>query len=362
MIVASTQQSVPTARLAMKTTAAILIETGKPLELAELEIPPMRPGQVLVEIAHSGVCHTQLLEAQGHRGPDPFLPHCLGHEASGIVLEIGADVTRCKAGDRVILSWMKARGRDVPGTKYLWKNRVVNAGGVTTFQRHAVVSENRLTPAPVELDSRGAALLGCAFATGFGAAVHTAGVQRGETVAVLGAGGVGLCAVAGAVNAGAVVIIAIDVRADRLEAARVLGATHVVNAAEGDVLAQVKAIIPGGVDAAIEATGRPEVMRQALAMVRPRGGRAVVVGNARFGESLEIDPRELNQGKRLLGSWGGDNEPDVDFPAYAQLLASGQINLAPLHSPPYRLEDANQALQDLESGRIIRPLIDMRLA
>jgi S-(hydroxymethyl)glutathione dehydrogenase/alcohol dehydrogenase len=346
----------------MKTTAAILVETGKPLEVADVEIPPLKAGQVLVEIAHSGVCHTQLLEARGHRGPDPFLPHCLGHEASGVVLEIGADVTRCKPGDRVILSWMKSRGRDVLGTTYSWNGRKVNAGGITTFQRHAVVSENRLTAAPADLDPRDAALLGCAFATGFGAAIHTAGIERGETVAVLGAGGVGLCAIAGAANAGAAVIIAIDVRPDRLQAAQALGATEIVNATNDDVQAQVKAIVPGGLDAAIEATGRPAVMQQALAMVRPRGGRAVIVGNARFGESLAIDPRELNQGKRLLGSWGGDNDPDVDFPAYARLLANGKIKLAPLYSPPYRLEDVNQALDDLESGRVIRPLIDMRLA
>jgi S-(hydroxymethyl)glutathione dehydrogenase/alcohol dehydrogenase len=239
---------------------------------------------------------------------------------------------------------------------------LVNAGGVTTFQRHAVVSENRLTAAPPELDSRDAALLGCAFATGFGAAVHTAGVEQGEAVAVLGAGGVGLCAVAGARQRGAAVVVAIDLRPDRLEAARALGATHVVNAAEGDILDQVKAIARGGVDSAIEATGRPDVMRQALAMVRPRGGRAVVVGNARFGELLQIDPRELNQGKRLLGSWGGDNDPDRDFPEYARLITRGEVNLAALYSAPYRLEDVNQALDDLESGRVIRPLIDMRLA
>jgi S-(hydroxymethyl)glutathione dehydrogenase/alcohol dehydrogenase len=345
----------------MKTTAAILVETGKPLELAELDVPPLRPGQVLVEITHSGVCHTQLLETRGHRGPDPFVPHCLGHEATGSVLEIGEGVSRCKSGDQVILSWMKARGHDVPGAIYDWNGRAVNAGGVTTFQRHAVVSENRATKAPAELNPYDAALLGCAFATGYGAVVHTGGIMPHESVAVLGAGGVGLCAIAGAVHRGAELIIAIDVRPDRLAAARGLGATHLVNASEGDVLNRVKEIVPRGVDAAIEATGRPAVMRQALAMVRPRGGRAVIAGNARFGESLEIDPRELNQGKRLLGSWGGDNDPDADFPEYARLLAGERIDLAPLRSSPYRLQDVNQALDDLESSRVIRPLIEMRL-
>ncbi len=129
----------------MKTTAAILVETGKPLELAELDIPALKPGQVLVEIAFSGVCHTQLSEVRGHRGQDNFLPHCLGHEASGTVRELGAGVTKVADGDRVVLSWIKGSGANVPGTVYGWDGRKVNAGGVTTFMRHAVISENRLT-------------------------------------------------------------------------------------------------------------------------------------------------------------------------------------------------------------------------
>src|SRR5689334_7344608 len=130
----------------MKTHAAILVELGRPLEMVDLEIPPLAPGQVLVQIACSGVCHTQLLEARGHRGPDRFLPHCLGHEASGIVRDVGAGVTRVRGEDRVVLSWIKSLGADVPGAKYLWEGRTVNAGAITTFSEFAVVSENRLTP------------------------------------------------------------------------------------------------------------------------------------------------------------------------------------------------------------------------
>lgn len=345
----------------MQTTAAVLVETGRPLELAELATPELRPGQVLVEIAFSGVCHTQLLECRGHRGDDPYLPHCLGHEASGTVIEAGSDVSRCRPGDPVILSWIKAGGIDVPGTTYDWNGRVVNSGGVTTFGRHAVVSENRVTPVPAGFDLRDAALVGCAVATGAGAVFNTAAVQPGERVAVFGIGGVGLCAVMAAKAAHAETVIAVDVNGKRLEAALQSGATTAINASTDDPVAAIRDLHPDGVDAAIEASGRVAVMRQALQSVRPRGGRAVIVGNARHGETLSLDPREFNQGKRLLGTWGGDTDPDRDFPRYCELIDNGAFDLTLLRAAVYPLTEINTAIDDLEAGRVLRPLVDMGL-
>lgn len=348
----------------MKTTAAVLVETGKPLVLADLEIPPLKPGQVLVEVAYSGVCHTQLLECRGDRGPDPYLPHCLGHEGSGIVCEIGPGVTRCRPDDPVILSWIKASGTDVPGAVYDWNGRTVNAGGVTTFARHTVVSENRVTVIPTDFDLnlRAAALLGCAVPTGVGAVFNTAGVRPGQSVAIFGTGGIGLFSVAAAALSGAYPILAVDISQARLDSAYDMGATHCIDASAKNPLDAIRQVSPGGIDVAIEASGRPEVMRQALSAVRSQGGTAVVVGNAPFGEHIELDPRELNQGKRLLGTWGGDNLPDRDFPRYCRLIDAGCFQVYPLlTSPPYRLEDVNQAMADLETRQVARPLIDMHL-
>ncbi|MEX2285948.1 MAG: zinc-binding dehydrogenase [Planctomycetaceae bacterium] len=345
----------------MKTTAAVLVETGKPLELAELEIPALEPGQVLVEIAYSGVCHTQLLECRGHRGVDPYLPHCLGHEGSGIVCDAGAAVTKCRPGDRVILSWIKGSGANVPGTVYRWKGQNVNAGGVTTFSRHAVVSENRLTTILPTFDLRAAAFVGCAVPTGVGSVFNTANVREGNTVAIFGTGGIGLCAVAAAAVRRAAVIIAVDVNADRLAVATLMGATHTIDATMSDPVARIRELCPAGVDFAIEASGRPQVMIQALESVRSQGGTAVVIGNARTGERIELDPALLNQGKRLMGTWGGDNDPDRDFPSYCELITAGRLPLDPLMSPPYSLADVNRALDDLEQRKVARPLIDMTL-
>src|SRR5260370_41835065 len=134
----------------MKTEAALLVQTGTPLVVAQIEIPALKPGQALVEIAYSGACGTQVMEWRGDKGEDKWVPHCLGHEGTGVVVESGSAVTKVKADDKVVLSWIKGSGIEAGGTVYDWDGRKVNAGGVTTFQRHAVVSENRLTRLPAD--------------------------------------------------------------------------------------------------------------------------------------------------------------------------------------------------------------------
>ncbi len=345
----------------MKTTAAILVETGKPLVLAELEIPALKPGQALVEIAYSGACHTQVLEARGYRGVDRFVPHCLGHEAAGIVLETGPGVAKLKAGDRVAASWIKGPGADVPGTVYSWQGKTVNAGAVTTFQRHAVVSENRLTMLPAEFALRDAVVLGCAIPTGFGAVINVAAPKPGESIVIFGAGGIGLCAIAAASLSGCYPVVAVDTQPGKLTEAKHFGATHIVEAGD-DLLETLRKIAPAGFDAAIEATGRPAVMATALEAVRNQGGRAVVIGNAHHGEMLQLAPLQFNLGKRLLGTWGGDSVPERDYPRYLALIAAGKFPVDRFLSAPYPLSDAARALDDIEGGRVLRPLIDMSLA
>ena len=344
----------------MKTEAALLVQTGKPLVLAEIEIPALKPGQVLVEIAYSGACGTQVMEWRGDKGEDKWVPHCLGHEGTGTVIETGGAVTKVKAGDKVVLSWIKGSGIEAGGAVYDWDGKKVNAGGVTTFQRHAVVSENRLTHLPAGLPMDVAVLLGCAAPTGMGAVYNVLKVQPGDAVAVFGTGGIGLNALMAASLAGAMPVISIDPNPTRRALAQVYGATHVIDAA-GDVLAEIKKIVPQGVDLAVESSGIPAVMEQAVNATRQQGGRAVVIGNARHGAVLPLNPGVFNQGKSLLGTWGGDSAPDRVYGRYGRLLAAGRFPVRDLLSKPYRLADADQALQDLAAGRVGRPLIDMSL-
>lgn len=345
----------------MRTLAAILVETGKPLVVDEIEIPVLKPGQVLVKIAFSGICHTQILECRGYRGEDKYLPHCLGHEGSGIVDEVGAGVTKVKKGDKVILSWIKGTGADVLGTTYNWGDKTVNSGAITTFSRYSIISENRFTVVTDDIPLDELALLGCAIPTGSGMVFNTAKPMPGQSIAIFGVGGVGLCSVAASYSSGCVPIIAVDINNEKLEIAKKMGATHCVNSKDKDVFKQISSICPGGLDFAIESSGRPNVMLQAIQSIRKQGGTVVIAGNARYGEKLELDPGQFNQGKRLLGTWGGDNCPDHDYPRYCRLVSSGKLNLKPLLSKPYSLHQINEAIDDLEAGKVIRPLIDMSL-
>jgi S-(hydroxymethyl)glutathione dehydrogenase/alcohol dehydrogenase len=346
----------------MKTEAALLVQTGQPLVIAEIEVPALKAGQVLVEIVYSGACGTQLMEWRGDKGEDKWVPHCLGHEGTGTVVDSGSGVSKVKAGDKVVLSWIKGTGIEAGGTVYAWGDKKVNAGGVTTFQRHAVVSENRLTLLPAGLPMDVAVLLGCAAPTGMGAVFNVLRVQSGDAVAVFGTGGIGLNALMAAAFAGGVPVIGIDPNPTRRSLAKIYGATHVIDPAAGDVLAEIKKIVPAGVDVAVEATGIPSVMEQAVNATRQQGGRAVVIGNAKHGATLQLNPGVFNQGKSLLGTWGGDSVPDRDYPRFARLLAAGRFPVQQLLSQPYGLKDINQALQDLAAGRIGRPLIDMSVS
>ena len=343
-----------------QTEAAVLFELARPLRLITLSIPNLKPGQVLVDIAYSGVCRSQLLEVRGKRGEDRFLPHTLGHEGSGTVLEVGAGITKVKPGDRVVLSWIKGSGADVPSTVYQSSEVPINSGAISTFMRQTVTCENRVTPIPDAMPLREAALLGCAIPTGAGIILNAARVLPGSSVAVFGVGGIGLSAVLAADLMNATTIIAVDVFDHKLEQARQIGATHVINARQQDSLSTILEITGGrGVDYAIEAAGRRETMETAFQSVRDNGGLCVLAGNLPHGEHILLNPFNLIKGKRIIGTWGGESQPDRDIPLYVDLYLAGKLKLDMLITHEYQLEDINQAFDDLEQGRVGRALIDM---
>lgn len=345
------------------TQAAILRELGQPLALVDLEIPELKPGQVLVDIANSGVCHTQLLEASGRRGPDRFLPHALGHEASGTVVEISEGVSKVKPGDRVVMSWIKGTGADVPSTIYQSSDGPTNSGALCTFMRQTVTCENRVTPISEEMPLREATLLGCAILTGVGTVLNTAQVSPGSSIAIIGVGGIGLSAILGATLADAKEIIAVDLFDHKLAQAEEVGATHLINAGTRDTLAAILEITKGqGVDYAIEAAGRKETMETAFKSVRDNGGVCVLAGNLPSEERIELDPMDLIKGKRVVGTWGGDTQPDRDIPKYEKLFLSGKLPLDRLITDTYGLLAINEALDSLHAGKVGRALIDMSQA
>jgi len=339
--------------------AAILVELKKPLLIAEVEVPSLKYGQVLVKIAYSGVCGSQLGEIEGVKGGDKYLPHLLGHEASGIVQETGEGVKITKPGDHVVLHWRKGVGIQAATPKYSWGQRLVNAGWVTTFNEYAVVSENRVTPIPKTADLEVAALYGCAVTTGFGVVNNDASVKIGESVAIFGVGGVGLSEILGARLVGAFPIIAVDIYDDKLARARAYGATHVINSRKQNVGEEMRRLLPEGrVDVAVDNSGHPEVIELAYEVTLP-SGRTIMVGVPGFDQKISIDSLPLHFEKRLMGSHGGNANPTNDIPRYLRLMSSGAFDLRPMISHRFPLNDINQALDAMREGKVVRCLIVM---
>ncbi|MCA8921695.1 MAG: zinc-binding dehydrogenase [Planctomycetes bacterium] len=343
----------------MKTLAAILVEQNKPLELGEVEIQALNYGQVLVRIHYSGICGSQLGEIAGQKGPDRWLPHLLGHEATATVMQVGPGVKKVESGDAVVLHWRKGSGLEGPTPKYTWEGKTVNAGWVTTFQKLSVISENRLTKVSKDLDLESGVLYGCALTTGYGAIVRDARTLPGESVIVLGAGGVGLCAIEAARIAGAYPIVAVDLYPEKLAAAKRQGASHTV-VSDGNLEQALREIVgPQGADVVIENTGVLDVMQVASAITSNDRGRTVLVGVPPHDARLPLDTMPLHFGKVITGSHGGDADPDRDIPRLVRLQQAGRLELTNMLSHRFRLEDVNDALDAMRRGEVVRCVLDM---
>ena len=335
------------------TRAAILVELHKPLVVDEVALPErLEPGQVLVELAYSGICGSQLGEIDGAKGEDRFLPHLLGHEGSGTVLEAGPDVRQVKPGDKVVLHWRKGPGIESAVPSYSWRGKKLNAGWLTTFNRHAVVSENRVTAIPPDSDMEVAALFGCAVTTGFGVVQNNARIGADESVVVFGAGGVGLNIVQAAALRGARPVIAVDLFDNRLALARQMGATHTINSGREDARAKIRQIGgSAGVDVFVDNTGQPAVIEMGYELTGPRG-RVILVGVPRKGNDIRIHTLPLHFGKVLTGSHGGEAQPGEDIPRYHALFRSGRIKLRELITDRFALDDINRAIAGMRDGSV----------
>lgn len=340
--------------------AAVLTELGEPLTVMDdIAIPDLREGQVLVRLAYSGVCHSQLMEARGGRGPDRWLPHMLGHEATGRVLQVGHGVAKVAPDDLVVLGWIKGQGCEAGGCQYPHGDVVINAGGITTFSDHSVVSENRLVKLPEGVPLDLGVLFGCALPTGAGLVFNEVQPEKDAHVAVFGLGGVGLAALIAA-RTYDVSLIAIDVSAEKLQLARELGADHVIDASIDNPVERLRQMTNGGADYCVECSGQTRVIEQAFLASHPSRGRTFFASHPPSGEMISLDPHHLIAGRRIQGSWGGASQPDRDVPRMAELWRAGKLPLERLISERrYRLDEINEALDDLAEGRALRPVVEL---
>jgi len=354
---------------------AVAYEVGEPLVVEDLPTPDIGPADVLVRLLAGGICHTDLTVIRGLSNlPLPIVP---GHEGCGIVEAVGPEVRRAKVGDRVLASVSPACGRCwwcqngmsnhcELGPTVLQTKRFALRGGRTatavcgcgTFAEAMVVNEASIVPVQTDLVDEQLALLGCGVTTGVGAALNTAGVTPGASVAVIGCGGVGQSVIQGARIAGASTIVAIDPAAGRRDASLKIGATHAVDPAAGDPVAAVKDLTAGrGADFTFEVVGRPELIVQAFDMARPQGV-VTVVGMPSKDDVITLPAlRAVFSGKRLAGSKVGGAQILRDIPRFVRLAESGQLDLGSLVSRRISLDEVNDGIEALDQAEGVRTVI-----
>lgn len=325
--------------------AAVLVRQNSALDIVELELPKLDVGQALVRVEHSGICGKQIDEITGRQGEDRFLPHLLGHEGGGVVVEVGPGVRKVKKGDRVVMHWIKGSGIDALPPRFNYKGQTISAGWITTFSELTIASENRLTPVETQLGSDELSLLGCAVTTGLGIVLNDANLRPGQTLAVFGAGGVGLSVIKGAQLVNALRVVAIDVHPGKLARAKQCGATDVIDAAKVNVDAALAEMTRGaGFDVVVDTTG---VSAARLSAYNAAGqqGVTILAGVPFMGEKMAIDSFPLHGGRRIIGSHGGGTIPDRDIPRYVSLCHEGRLLIRDLITHRFALSDVNEAIE-----------------
>lgn len=331
--------------------AAILVEQNKPLIIDNIIFPDkLLPGQILVKVLTSGICGSQLGEISGAKGHDPYLPHLMGHEGCAKVLDIGDGVTNVDIGDKVILHWRKGAGMQSSPPKYIWNNKELNAGWVTTFNTHAIVSENRCTKISSNINNDLASLFGCAITTGFGVVENNAKLKMGESVVVFGAGGVGLNIIQASSLHSAYPIIAVDMFDNRLELAKKFGATHVVNTRKTDFFSEISKLgLAGKLDVFIDNTGNTKIIENGYEIISP-SGKLILVGVPRKGKNINIFTLPLHFGKKIIGSHGGECNPSRDIPRFLNLFEKEIALYKELITKKIKLDNINEGIKLMREG------------
>ncbi len=339
--------------------AAVLTEINKSLEFKTFSAESLKKGQVLIKILYSGICRSQLMEIRGLRGHDKWLPHLLGHEASGIVIEVGEGVKKVKEGDQVILSWIKSEGLEAEKIQFETDTGIINAGPISTFSNYSIISENRLVLKPKELSVKEAMLFGCAIPTGAGIVINQAKPNPTNSLLILGMGGIGFSAFIMAIALGIKRLAVIDINDSKLAIAKKLGAEFVYNANQNNLKNLVLNDLREGYDFCIESAGLTKTIELGFDLINKEHGQLFFASHPPHDEKIALTPHELISGKKIFGSWGGEVNPDKDIPLIWNLIRKNGTNLNDFIQKEYSLDCINLALQDLDEGKVLRPLIKM---
>lgn len=339
-----------------KMKAAILTEINQPLIVDEVGLTDLQIGQVLIKVLMSGLCGAQLQEIRGEKGNAKFLPHLIGHEGCGIVQALGPGVTRVKIGDKVILHWRKGQGIEAPFPTYTYNGKSMSSGKVTTLSEYTIASENRLTPVPAETPDELCALLGCGLSTALGTINNDAKIKFGESVLIIGCGGVGINLIQGAKLASAGDIYAVDITEEKRDIVTQFGATYYNLTTQNEELEEIK-----NIDCIIDTTGIMSLVSTVLPNLSNRG-RVIIVSQPKQDSSITFTKPGnffLGEGQSISSTQGGKVDPSVDFAKYIKLYQKGYLKIDKLVTHTLSLEEINTAIELVKNGKAGRILIKL---
>lgn len=343
--------------------AAVLEKISDPLTVANVELGELSFGQVLVKMLVSGICGAQLQEIAGNKNNAKFVPHLLGHEGCGIVENVGAGVTKVKKGDKVVMHWRKGDGIEADFPTYTFKGKTMRSGKVTTFSEYSIVSENRVTPVPYEISNDFCSLLGCGFSTALGTVANEAQVRPGESVMIVGLGGLGTCLMKAARFSCASPIIGVDIYDNKKDIVKLLHGDLFINGAKENILETIQRELGiKDIDVIIETSGNARSIADTVPFLSD-GGRYVLVGQPKPGESVEIKMANHlfggTEGKTIKATQGGKFLPSKDIPRYVKLYQAGLLDIDNLITHRTTLDNINDAIELMRSGKANRIAIDL---
>ncbi|HEY5220741.1 MAG TPA: alcohol dehydrogenase catalytic domain-containing protein [Candidatus Paceibacterota bacterium] len=343
--------------------AAVLEEINAPLTITDVELGELLFGQVLVKVLTSGICGAQLQEIAGDKNNTKYIPHLLGHEGCGIVQEIGEGVTKVKKGDKVVMHWRKGDGIESDFPSYAFKGKTMKSGKVTTFSEYSIVSENRVTRVPADIPNDFCALLGCGLSTALSAVANEAQVKPGESVMVVGLGGLGACFMRAAHFYRANPLIGVDVFDNKKDMVKALHGDLFINAATenvGEVLQRELGI--KDVDVIIETSGNARSISSTIPFVG-NDGRFIMVGHVKQGQSVELTMADHlfggTEGKTIKATQGGRFSPSRDIPRFVKMFQAGMLDIDNLVTHRVHLDDINGAIDMMRAGKANRIMIDL---
>ena len=345
----------------MNFTAAVLTKNNSPLKIInKLKFTKLRKGQVLVRILHSAICRSQIMEIEGKRGKDKYLPHLLGHEGAGIVHGVGAGVKKITKGDKIFLSWIKGKGLDSGGTKIKNQKKTINAGPITTFSNFSIISENRCFKIPKEFPLKKSVIFGCAVPTGAGIILNEIKPKKKDRICIIGLGGVGLSALIACKMLKLKNIIVVDIDNKKIKIAKKVGFKKTILLKNNkNAITKILNFNKGRYfDYTIESSGKSKSIEFAFSLTKKFGGKCFFASHPNEKSKISIKPFDLISGKKIFGSWGGGSDPQKIAKIMSKFFLKNKKILNLYFTKEYSLKNINKAINDLKKKSVLKPLIN----